>query len=49
MRGRVLATLTPANVTEVLLLAVMGGEAVLDDIFAFAVAAGDNSITMFSP
>ena len=40
--GRVLAALTPASVTKVLLLAVIGGDAVFDDIVASTVAAGDD-------
>jgi len=38
--GRVLAALTPAGMAEVLLLAVIGGEAVFDDIVAPAVRTG---------
>jgi hypothetical protein len=37
----VFATLTPAGVTKVLLLAIIWGEAVFDDIVASAMRAGD--------
>jgi hypothetical protein len=40
--GRILSALTTAGVTEVLLLAIVGGEAVLDDIVASAVTASDD-------
>ncbi len=38
----IFAALTPAGVTEVLLLAVVGGEAVFDEIVTSAVAASDD-------
>src|SRR5215207_393814 len=40
--GRIFAALTPAGATEVLLLAVIGGEAVFDEIVASAVSAVDD-------
>ena len=46
---RIFAALTPAGVTEVLVLAVIRGEAVFGEIVASAVAASDDLGNHFSP
>src|SRR3954467_14343149 len=42
VRGRVLAALAPTGMTKILLLAVIGSEAILDDVIAPAMKTGND-------